>query len=145
MEMSNNYEYFEKLYQPEFKWASTHFFCWCCLVHRPIDDRSPDERYCQQCCDFLLEEASMQRIKRADWIPRTGGQDTPSDGGDTQQARGDDVTKIADKGIIPTAEETGILLQGKGRGRPRKQNGEPVSRMTQWRRKREKEVHGVLL
>lgn len=143
--MSNNYAYYQLIYQPELKRAGTHFFCHCCLVHRPLDDRSPDERYCQQCCEFLLKEADIQRIKRADWIPRTSGQDTPSDSGDTPQAGGDDVTKIADKGIIPTAEETGILLQRKGRGRPRKQDGEPVSRMTQWRRKREKEVQGVLL
>jgi len=137
--------YFEKVYRPELKRAGSHFFCESCLVHRPLDDRSPDERYCQQCFDFLLQEAAMQCIKRADWIPQPGGQDTPSGGSDTPQARENDVTKIVDKGIIPTAEETGILLQGKGRGRPRKQGREPVSRMTQWRRKREKEVQGVLL
>ena len=54
------------------------------------------------------------------------------------------VTKIATKGIAPVVmsqpQETGILLQ---RGRPRKPKGEPVSRMTEWRRA--KEAQGVLL
>lgn len=122
-------------------------FCHSCLRDFPPETMSADPRYCPECFWFLSAEASLftEKSKKADWIPWTGGQDVPSDGGDTPQARGDDVSEIAERGIIPTTEATGILLQGKGRGRPRKQDGELVSRMTKWRRKKEREKQGVLL
>ena len=59
-------------YQPELERAVTHFFCYACLGHKPLGDRSADPRYCQDCCDFLLEEASMQPTRRADWMPKVG-------------------------------------------------------------------------
>lgn len=118
-----------------------------CFRNFAPEAMSPDLHYCPECFEFLSMEASQLCVKskKAKWIPRISGQDTPSKSSDTPQARRDDVTKITDKGILLPAEETGILLQGTRRGRPRKQGGEPVSRMTQWRRKREKEVQEVLL
>jgi len=56
--------------------AGTHFWCKACLVARPLDDRSPDRRYCQGCYDFLLKEAEMLtgHIKKPTWIPCKNGQ-----------------------------------------------------------------------
>jgi hypothetical protein len=56
--------------------AGTHFWCEACLVARPLDDRSPDERYCQDCYDFLRKEAEMLtgHIKKPTWIPCKNGQ-----------------------------------------------------------------------
>jgi hypothetical protein len=54
--------------------AGTHFWCEACLIARPIDDQSPDTRYCQGCYDFLLKEAEMLREtgswRRPAWIPK---------------------------------------------------------------------------
>ena len=56
--------------------AGTHFWCETCLVARPLDDQSPDGRYCQGCYDFLLKEAEMLtgHIKKPTWIPCKNGQ-----------------------------------------------------------------------
>lgn len=122
-------------------------FCHTCFRDFAPEAMSPDLQYCPECYELLSAEASLLGVinKKTKWIPQTGGQDMPSESSDTSQARGDGVTNIEDKGILLATEETRILLQGTGRGRPRKQDGEPVSRMTQWRRKREKEVQEVLL
>ena len=69
---SSTYDYFSELYRPELAKAGTHFFCHACLVHRPVDDRSPDERYCQQCFEFLSDEmaaAKKNNQKQAAWWP----------------------------------------------------------------------------
>ena len=78
-------------YQPELEKAGTHFFCHACLGHKPFDDRSPDERYCQSCHDFLLEEASLLSVsKRPAWIPRS--------------------RKIDDKKTIPVPQDTVLIM-----------------------------------
>ena len=60
-------------YMTELEQAGTHFFCKACLGHKPLDDRSPDARYCQWCCDFLLKEAEALSSKmRPAWIPKIG-------------------------------------------------------------------------
>ncbi|GAH69498.1 unnamed protein product [marine sediment metagenome] len=49
------------------------FFCQACLVGKPASEQSPDERYCQGCYEFLLEEAKMlvtARQKRPEWVPK---------------------------------------------------------------------------
>jgi hypothetical protein len=73
----------------------------------------------------------------------------PPNGAEKSPEKLEVVTKRPDKGISPTNNiqncETGIMLQEKKRGRPRKQDGDPVSRMTQWRRRKEADVQGVLL
>jgi len=53
----------------------SHFFCHACLVARPVESRSADSRYCQQCCDFLTAEgAILQRgTRRPSWLPCGGG------------------------------------------------------------------------
>jgi hypothetical protein len=72
--MSNMREYFEQMYRPELKWAGTHFLCNACLVHRPQENRSPDERYCMECYDFLVDEVNHMGMRgvtrRPDWMPR---------------------------------------------------------------------------
>ncbi len=87
----------------------------------------------------------MQLTKRAAWMPRTGRQDALSDGSNSPQDRGNDVTELVAGRIIPvTGNEVSFDTKEKHPGgRPRKQDGEPVSRMTAWRRKRE--AQGVLL
>ena len=48
------------------------FFCQACLVGKPLDDASPDSRYCQGCYDYLLKEADMLSSgKCPKWIPKT--------------------------------------------------------------------------
>ena len=68
---------------------------------------------------------------------------------ETAQDEEEAVTKIADNGILPPADsqngETGIMLQEKKRGRPRKGPEESVTRMTEYRHRKEKEKQGVLL
>ena len=55
----------------ELKNAGSYFFCQSCLVDNPLDDQSFDERYCQQCCEFLLDEAAqLSQSKKPAWIPR---------------------------------------------------------------------------
>lgn len=47
------------------------FYCAACLVDKPLDDRSPDPRYCLGCYEFLLSEATqLPPKKRPVWIPR---------------------------------------------------------------------------
>lgn len=54
--------------------AGTHFWCEACIVARPLDDQSPDPRYCLACFSILTEEARMLKEagtwKRPDWIPK---------------------------------------------------------------------------
>lgn len=46
------------------------FFCQACLVGKPLDDISPDPRYCLGCYEVLSAEAIMvQGIKRK-WVPK---------------------------------------------------------------------------
>ncbi|UCH43796.1 MAG: hypothetical protein JSW16_04480 [Dehalococcoidales bacterium] len=45
------------------------YFCEACLTGIPQDDISPDDRYCQKCYDFLLEEAKSYSGKQK-WAPR---------------------------------------------------------------------------
>lgn len=55
--------------------AGTHFYCHGHLGARPLEERSRDSRYCQGCCDFLLQEAEMAggHYRKASWIPRVSG------------------------------------------------------------------------
>ena len=39
--------------------GTTQFWCSACLQAQPLDDISPDKRYCQSCCDYLIEEAKL--------------------------------------------------------------------------------------
>jgi len=59
--------------------AGTHFWCEVCLVAQPLDDQSPDKRYCLGCYDFLNKEAEMLRESgsrsRPGWLP-TASPDT---------------------------------------------------------------------
>lgn len=65
-------------------------------------------------------------------------------GSESSYSKQNVVSKIPDKGIIPTdniqAGKTGIMKQ---RGRPRKTG--VISRVTAWRREKELEVQGVLM
>lgn len=51
----------------------TVFFCEACLIDKPATEVSPDPRYCQGCCDFLVKEAmSLPDHKRSKWVPKLG-------------------------------------------------------------------------
>lgn len=60
-------------YNPELAKVNTHFLCQSCFTHWPIDDRSPDERYCLYCYEFLSYEAKLLEDKgikkRPSWVP----------------------------------------------------------------------------
>jgi len=44
-------------------------FCEACLVGKPLDDMSPDPRYCLNCFEFLTQEAELI-TGRPKWIPK---------------------------------------------------------------------------
>lgn len=47
------------------------FYCHACLEDKTIGEQSPDSRYCQGCCEFLLQEARLIEGKRHPaWIPK---------------------------------------------------------------------------
>ena len=125
-QMSNTREYFEKMYRPELNRAGTHFFCNACLVHRPLPDKSPDERYCYECYDFFMEEASLDTSRRrADWKPREERQ-KPAEEGEMAatplpiSARGEEVllrTNLEDAHEYQNPTQTPIINLG---GRPKK-------------------------
>ena len=47
------------------------FYCAACLIGKPLDDISPDPRYCLGCYEFLLKEAEMVHPSRKPpWVPR---------------------------------------------------------------------------
>ncbi len=50
------------------------FFCEAGLVGRPLDDRSPDPRYCLGCCEFLKAEAEL--VTRRKMRPKVGARST---------------------------------------------------------------------
>jgi hypothetical protein len=61
------------------------FFCHSCLTGRPLDARSPDERYCRSCYLYLTEEMIMAKEnnkKKAAWWPEmtTAEKTTPTEG-----------------------------------------------------------------
>ena len=61
------------------------FFCEACLVGRPLDDQSPDPRYCLGCFDFLLKEVETDsRQGKRTWYPRQG-EDTPPNASKNQR------------------------------------------------------------
>lgn len=47
------------------------FFCKACCEDREAGRRSPDPRYCQDCYDFLTEEAKLLNgTRRPKWVPK---------------------------------------------------------------------------
>lgn len=47
------------------------FFCEACLVGKPMDDQSPDPRYCLSCYELLIKEAELDSSRRKkDWYPK---------------------------------------------------------------------------
>ena len=106
------------------------FFCLACLIAMPVNEQSPDSRYCQGCYQFLRAEAELLPVKhkKPGWAPLSKHRQA-------LPAVEKPVSKIADKGVAPV----GIMKQR--RGRPKKE-GE-ISRITKWRRK--KELQGVLV
>lgn len=110
--------YFDELYRPELAKAGTHFFCQSCLVHRPMDDKSGDSRYCQGCYDFLAEEMRMAKEggrKKADWWPAMP--ETPPDRRQKAPIAEKAVTKLPQVVLDTSANGGEVLSQG---GRPRK-------------------------
>lgn len=61
--------------------VGSHFWCQGCLVARPLDDHSPDPRYCLMCYEFLSKEAAMlNKWKLPDWVPKPQrGEETTGD------------------------------------------------------------------
>ena len=52
--------------------AGTHFLCVTHQIALPIEQQSPDNRYCLTCYNFLLEEAKLipdNRNKHPEWLP----------------------------------------------------------------------------
>lgn len=134
--------------------AAGDFFCQACVVGKPLDDQSPDPRYCISCYEVLLKEAELlDPHHRPKWIPKqpridkkqpVGVAGVTRNGVDASPVSQNDVSKIPDSVISPVLttpiQNKGIM---KHRGRPRKA-GE-VSRVTEWRRRKAAPVQGMLL
>lgn len=123
------------------------FFCAACLVGKPVTEQSPDSRYCEGCYDLLKKEAALlPPTKRPGWIPQNlqkakeASASVVSDGAEALPAKEIGVSKIVPPVIPPVKppqiQKSGILKQK--RGRPKK-TGE-VSRVTEWRRRKEQVV-----
>lgn len=71
--MPNN-GYFDIKRDNELIAAGTHFWCEACLMAKPVDDMSRDQRYCQGCYDFLVYEAALLvekgSTRRPYWWPQ---------------------------------------------------------------------------
>jgi len=103
--------------------AGTHFYCHACLIARPVEEHSPDPRYCKGCYEFLnLEAANDPRGRRPRWAPAL-----PAYSGAFRSAPvpGDGVSLMGAKEILR-----------RQRGRPRV-IGTKMSRTTRWRRLQE--------
>lgn len=108
------------------------FFCEACLVGKPLDDVSPNPRYCLGCYEVLSAEAKLLgRGKKPSWLPVVDHSRRVR----ALPAQQEPVAKLCDKGKQPL----GIMQHAVGR--PRK--GGKVHRTTEWRRK--KAEQGVLL
>ena len=115
------------------------FFCLACLVGKLASEQSPDPRYCLNCYEVLVKEAELApaKIKRT-WQPVPGRVEALQD-------KEEVVTKPTTKGIAPVKDIQEVLLQKNKGGRPRKLEGESVTRMTEWRRqKKEKQEQGAI-
>ena len=50
--------------------TGSYFYCEGCLAARPLDNQSPDSRYCQGCYNFLAKEAEEVGTKKKAWVPK---------------------------------------------------------------------------
>ena len=112
-------------------------FCHACLTGKPSPEQSPDTRYCQQCFEFLLKEAALLDGRKPSWIPRDRAPDATESTPDNVSQRQKGVSKL----ISISPEGHRILKQKRGR---KKKIG-TVSRVTNWRRRKEGKLQGVLL
>jgi len=104
------------------------FWCHGCLVGKTASDQSDDPRYCHGCFKFLSDEALLiEKHKKPGWVPVP----SPSE---PLPAIKNGVTKLPIHGNLHPQETGEVLLQKNKGGRPRKPEGEPISRMTKHRR-----------
>jgi len=104
------------------------FWCHGCLVSQPASEQSSDSRYCHGCFKFLSDGALLiEKHKKPGWAPVP----IPSE---ALPAMKEDVTKLPIHENLHPQETGGVLLQKNKGGRPRKPEGEPISRMTKHRR-----------
>jgi hypothetical protein len=86
------------------------FFCQGCLVGKPASEQSPDPRYCQDCYDFLLEEAALLFASgdkhHPRWIPIKpslrafdGGKQSNKDSGEVHYVGSTNLSTLTDKKI----------------------------------------------
>ena len=144
------------------------FFCQACLVGKPAGEQSPDGRYCQGCYAFLqnggkavepskdyywsqngtffiLEGQKYGVTKKTGATVCLGPVETPPAPNKTAPGGQKGVSKLPEGHPLPPEElqahNKEVVLKHPG-GRPRKKEDEKVSRVTAWRRKKEKQ--GVL-
>lgn len=114
--------------------SSGGFWCSGCLVGKPADEQSDDPRYCHSCFKFYKEEATflLDNQKQPTW------KDAPVPI-ECLPAVEKAVTKLSDHDNIYAEVKEGIMLQKNKVGRPKKPEGESVTRMTKWRREKGKQ------
>lgn len=107
------------------------FWCQGCLIGKPAGEQSDDPKYCHECFKFFLDEAELLPETRGKpyWVPSPGYNEA------SLSVEGN-VTKLPTHGNLPAGSEGGIMLQKRKGGRPSKPEGERVTRMTRYRRKK---------
>ncbi len=135
--------------------ADTHFWCEGCMIAKPLDDKSPDNRHCQG-CHGVLEAIKAGEAEKPPVItypaiqpqsPKKAARDKALIATKTSPVAQKRVAKLPTKGIVLGIKEKRIIQHRKRVimqhpvGRPKKA-GE-VHRVTEWRR--EKAKQGVLL
>ena len=97
------------------------FFCQACLTDKTEVEKSPDDRYCQDCYELLLREAEMLTShQRADWRPKIttatlelkakAAAPTPQVGGGIMSTLAD---KKSEVDIITPADASRTMARGK--------------------------------
>jgi len=125
--MPNN-GYFDSERDGELIKGGGYFWCSTCLVARPLDDLSPDPRYCQGCYGFLLKEVEMLSSgKHPQWVPRTSPKPIrqlvqPSSGGCHNYTH----TPLG------SPMESGIMATVKGKRGPKRRADLPAEMIMQW-------------
>jgi hypothetical protein len=115
--------------------SGNYFWCEACLKARPLDDQSPDPRYCLGCYEFLLKEAILLPPKqgRPKWVPKAKEAVKSGAGisGYPPRIMATVKGKKSEVAIIPPSVSTRPIVKRIRRG-PKHRTDLPVEVIMQW-------------